>query len=253
MKKKTILGTLLALSLAAIITIAAVTPALASKPQSNPGSVTYSNDGWVCVQLPPPGGAMTGHPIDLKFWAQDVEKRSGGVDVLNIIIWVSALNSYITIAAIADQVPTAEVKAAYNGTPVYLEINGVVIRNNIKTVADKELDVWMERARGHDDIFIANLTVPVGPLDFTGLPPIFGSTFTVPAMTLTFSGIAEGSRQTTTANLPGFTWSQTSTMVPAFVIVDIPAWLTGIPGVSGKQTVVGNINEKAVTSITPLS
>jgi hypothetical protein len=253
MKKKTILGTLLALSIAATITIAAVIPALASKPQSNPGSVAYSNEGWVCVQLPPPGGAMAGHPTNLKFWVHDYQKRSGGADVLEIIIWVSALNGYITIASIADQVLPPEVKASYNGTPVYLEINGVVIRNNLKTVADKELDVWMECARGHDDVLKANLTVPVGPLDFTGLPLIFGSTFTVPAMTLTFSGIAEGSRQTTTANLPGFTWTQKSTRVPAFVIVDIPAWLNGIPGISGKQTVVGDINENAVTSITPLS
>ena len=203
---------------------------------------------------------MTGHPIDLKFWAQDYEKRSGGADILNIIIWVSALNGYIPIAVISDQVPPAEVKAAYNGTPVYLEVDGVVIRNNLKTVADKELDVWMQTEWTRDGwtyvknkSFIANLTVPVGPLDFTGLPPIFGSTFTVPAMTLTFSEIAAGTRNTITTVQPGFTWTQTSTLVPAFVIVDVPAWLNGIPGVSGKQTVVGNINENAVTTITPLS
>jgi hypothetical protein len=234
MKRKLVLGAVLALSLAVIISGVAVFPAIATGKKNTHVTVEASNQGNVRLDLPPPGGApppagVAGHPTNLILSFFDyVKGPASGTDVIVVYIWVSALNKYIPIAAIADQPPNEQIKAFWNNTPVYLEIDSVVIRNNLKTVANKELDVWKECARGHDDILIANLTVPIGPLDYTGLPAIFGSTFTVPAMDVTFRPIAESWRELVTEVLPdGSTEKVTDTKVPAWVIAHIPAWFNG--------------------------
>jgi hypothetical protein len=262
MKRKLVFVTILALSLVAIVAVAAVIPALAFGKKNTNANVMYSDEAGVAVELPPPGGAIAGHPTNLALSPYDYGRSPNGApgaDVLVIYIWVSAMNNYIPIAVINDQPPTAEIKAVWNGTPVYLEVNGVVIRNNIKTVADKELDIWTDTTWTRDgwggcgcgyytksEAFIANLTVPVGPLDYTGLPPIFGSTWTVPAMTLTFRPIAEGYHSEETAVLPsGITIKSTYTSVPAWVRTSIPAWLNMGPAD------VGTIRKGVVTTFTP--
>jgi len=256
-KRKPVLGTVLALSLAVIIALAVVFPAVAIGKKNPDVTVTASNQGHVSLELPPPGGApppagVAGHPTDIVLSFYDYYKGpASGADVIVVYIWVSALNKYIPIAAIGDQAPSAQIKAFWNNTPVYLEVDGVVIRNNLKTVADKELDVWVEMGRcpyghailaetgrcfyGHRSMnapssttFIANLTVPVGPLDYTGLPAIFGSTFTVPAMDVTFRQITESYLDVETGVLPdGSTEKTTATKVPAWVNPHIPAWFNG--------------------------
>src|SRR4030042_5453581 len=173
MKRKLVLGTVLALSLAIIILVAAIFPALASGKKHPDVTVVSSNQGHVRLDLPPPGGApppagVAGHPTNLILTFIDYYKGpASGTDVIVVYIWVSTANMYIPIAAIGDQPANEQIKKFWNNTPVYLEIDNVVIRNNLKTVADKELDVWKECARGHDDILIAHLTVHVGPLDNT--------------------------------------------------------------------------------------
>lgn len=244
MKKKIILGTILVLSLAITVAVAAVTPALANPPASNTVS---GNSGTVTLQLPPGGGALASRPVDIRLEAFDYDRNSyGGADVMLVYIWVSTLNYYIPIAAIGDKAPSPELKAFWNSTPVYLEVNGVAIRNNLKTVADKELDVWTETmwtqygggSWGYDEYgrcvwniagaqtLKVNLTVPVGPLDYTGLPAIFGSTFTVPSMSLMFTGIADGSPLKETSTMPsGFKYEYKTTAVPAHVKATIPTWI----------------------------
>ena len=168
------------------------------------------------------------------------------------------LNTYSPISVISDQSFTAELKAFWNNTGAYLEKNGVVIRNNLKTVADKELDVWMENALtcydngrkswnvASAETLTANLTLPVGPLDYTGLPTaVFGSTFTIPAMTLTFTGIADGALEKLTYIVPsGFKYEYQASNRPAFADVDINAWI-------GSMHVVGEIGQRFTLIITP--
>jgi hypothetical protein len=248
MKRKLVLGPVLSLSLAVIIAVAAVFPAVATAKRNFNVIVEATNQGHVHLDLPPPGGApppagVAGHPTNLLLSFYDyVNGPASGTDVIVVYIWVSTLNMYVPIAAIADQPANAQIKAFWNNTPVYLEVDGVVIRNNLKKVADKELDVWEEYAPGHDDILIANLTVPVGPLDYTGLPPIFGSTFTVPAMEVTFRPVAESYREESTGVLPdGSTGKTTDTRVPAWVRILIPAWFNGAyfnSGVIVHETVI---------------
>jgi hypothetical protein len=256
MRKKIILGTILALSLAITFAVSAVAPALANNKPSN-SIICYSNEASVVVQLPPGGGALTGRPTNLQFHPVDYDRRSGGADVLLVSMWVSALNAYVPMAAIADQAADANVKGLWNATPVYLEVNGVVIRNNLKTVSDKELDVWMESAWTYSGCgrnsysntvtFMANLTVPV-QLDFTGLPSIFGSSFTVPPMTLTFREIGDGFSHEETTLLPsGYTVKTVHTDVPAWVRVTIPSW-----GTTATEF-AGTLLERDTSTLTPPS
>jgi hypothetical protein len=244
MRKKLILGTTLTLSLALIVAVVAVIPTIANAKPSN-SIIKYATLGQAPLQLPPPGGAIASHPTNLKLIAFDYSKQSYVplADAVQVLVWVSALNTYVPIAFISDKPWTAQDKAILNNTAMYLEVNGVIIRNNLKVVADKELDVWTEKSSQHgtgdwgwdeygryvlntgsDNILMVNLTVPV-QLDFTGLPPVFGSAFALPAMHMTFVGIAEGSLDQSTSTLPsGATISEKVTVVPAWAEVDIPTW-----------------------------
>lgn len=262
MKKKLILGIILTLSLVLIIAVIAAIPASANSTPSN--SITkYGTLAEAVLQLPPPGGAIASHPTNLRLLPFDYDRRSGSVDALRVSIWVSAMNTYVPVAFISDQPWSAQDKANLNNTAMYLEVNGVVIRNNLKVVADKELDVWMEAGKSQfgngrwswddygryvweipdGDTLIANLTVPV-QLDFTGLPPTFGSSFAVPAMYMKFVGIAEGDPVQGTSTLPsGAKVSEKYTGVPAWAYVNIPAW-------GGSQYLAGAIGENEAITFT---
>jgi hypothetical protein len=227
MKRKIILVAVLALSLVIMIAVAAVFPAVAANKTK---TIESTNQGHISLELPPPGGAVAGHPTNIVFSFYDYSKGPASpADVIVVYIWISSMNKYIPIAAIADQPPNAKVKQFWNNTPVYLEVDGIVMRNNLKVVADKELDVWMECKRADDEVFIANLTVPVGPLDYTSLPSsVFGSTFTVPAMEVTFRQTAESYREEVTEVNPDGSIEKTiTTKVPAWVFPRIPAWFNG--------------------------
>ncbi len=258
MKKKSILGIILTASLMLTIAVAAIFPAIANSTPSN--SITkYGTNAEVNLQLPTPGGAITNRPTNLKISVLDYDKRSNSADALQVLIWVSAMNTYVPVAFISDQPWSAQDKANLNNSAMYLEVNGVVIRNNLKVVADKELDVWQESKGSYngwrsnswskqgDETLIANLTVPT-QLDFTGLPPVFGSGFTIPPMYLKFIGIAEGIPPAgqLSMNLPsGVAVTLEATTVPAWALVRIPAWGTG------DQTFAASIYENLVITFTP--
>ena len=258
MRNKLILGTILILSLVLTVAVTAVAPAIANSSSTN-SRTEYSTEGEVVLQLPSGGGALASRPTNLKILALDIDRRSGGYDKMMILLWVSAINTYTPIALISDQAPTAFDKAQWNNSAVYLEVNGVVIRNNLKTVADKELDVWQEFkctsygcgqygwSNPGEETLHANLTVAV-QLDFTGLPPVFGSSFAVPAMDLQFVGIASGIPFEDKSVLPtGATIYDKGNGVPAWVMAFVPTW--GFAGI-GNQYFDGIISNQLVTTIT---
>jgi len=256
MRKKLIFGTILTLSLVLTVAVATIFPAIANSTPSN--SITqYGTIVDAVIQLPTPGGAIASHPTSLKILAFDYDRRSDSVDALRVTIWVSAMNTYVPVAFISDKPWSAQQKAILNNTAMYLEVNGVVIRNNLKVVADKELDVWQESkwtyygcgrdgySYANSETLEANLTVPV-QLDFTGLPPTFGSSFAVPAMYMKFVGIAEGDLVQGTSTLPsGAKASEKYTGVPAWALVIIPTW-------GATQYISGGIGENwAITFTLP--
>jgi hypothetical protein len=230
LKRKIILGAILTLSLVLSVTLLAIVPAIANSTLRNSNSKSgIAAD--ILLQLPPPGGAPT-HPTNFRITFTDADKRTGSGDVMRVDLWVSALNTYVPVALIFDQPMTGQEKMMYNNSALYLEVNGVVIRNNLKEVADKELDVWQDygswgngRYDSGDKTLIATLTVPL-QLDFTGLPPIFGASFTIPALEVRFIAIAEGySIDPIVTNLPsGYVSTIKATAVPAWAFAHIPEW-----------------------------
>ena len=145
----------------------------------------------------------------------------------------------------------------WNGTFLYLEVNGVVIRNNLISVADKELDVWTESVScgyGHkgwndasDTMVSVNLTVPV-PISNIGLPPPLGlPSFTLPPTNMKFQQIGEGWRvdDEPGASFPsGYVVSRKYTEAPAWVRVGIKGWIS-------EYEVVGSIVEHETRTATP--
>jgi hypothetical protein len=208
MKSNTILGTVLVLSLAVIIAVAAVAPALAHGGKSDPPSTDnypqYSAGGNVILQLPP----ATGHPTDLMIVAYDVEKRSafGAGDIMVVYLWVPALNMYLPVADIIDTSNPdliAWAKAIFAGLP---------IAQNIIPVADKELEVWK-----CGDVLTANLTVPV-TIKLPAVP--FGGDFTILPIAIEFRGFDETFRDKSTGVFPsGWKYSITRIERPAWVQV----------------------------------
>ncbi len=225
---KKINALILAVSLAVVITVAAVAPTFAAQEfPINANDTSKGSHGNVTVSLPVGGGAVAGHPTELVLSAYDYGESMNYADLLILAVWLPAMNSFVPIAVIGDQAPNAQVKGMWNNTAVYLEINGAVIRNNLKTVTDTQLNVWTEGHGATENlVLMANLTVPV-QLDFTGLPSsVFGSSYAVPAMTLMFRGIGDSFPHEETLSFPsGISTTSTHVDIPAWVRVGIPAWL----------------------------
>ena len=254
MGKRRFYGIFVVLIVSLTIAVAAVGASFATRRDPDPvdpnAMISHSNAANVILSLPPGGGALAGHPTNLRFVVYDFDQSMDNADAMIVYVWVASTNSYVPVAVIRDQAPSAGLTAFWNNTPVYLEVNGVVMRNNIKTVVDSQLDVWIDSSanNGHkaaDTVLIANLTVPV-PLDFTGLPPaVFGLAFSVPPMSLMFRGIAGGFHHEETFTVPsGYTLLTVHTDVPAWVRATIPTWV-------GLSEVVGTIMFHDTTTITP--
>ena len=123
MNKKIFLA-ILALSLAVIITVAAVAPAIAHSNQcddDNDSPITnYGSGGSVHVQLPP---GEPSHPTILMIDAYDINKWSsfGAMDVMMVWLWVPSLNLHAPVALISDN-PNPDffdfAETLYDGTPV---------------------------------------------------------------------------------------------------------------------------------------
>lgn len=227
MNKKSLYA-IFAISLVITIAITIVAPTFATTKNNCNNSNKRINHGTVEISLPPGGGALTGRPTDLVLLAYDYDKSMSYTDALVVAMWIPAMNRFVPLAVIADQVPNDDIKKLWNNSPVYLESNGVVIRNNLITVADKQLQVWTEESRynnAEDVVLTANLAEAV-QLDFNGLPSAtFGSAFKVPALTLMFRQIADGFAHEETQSFPsGYTLTSTHTDLPAWVHVSMPAW-----------------------------
>jgi hypothetical protein len=223
MKKSVVLGTVLALSLAVIIAVAAVVPALAHVKKSGP--TFYSTGGQVILQLPPGGGALATRPTDFKIFVDHFNRQSdfGAFDQIIISRWIPATNSFMPIAIITDNNDTAYLnllKDAYAGLPVW-HSGGAPTFENILPVDDEQLDV-----SSHGDVVTADLKVPVS----ISLSDGVGGNFTLPPMTVVFRGIdATYSRQSTSKLLPtpplsGYVIEFSSKDKPAWASIEIPAW-----------------------------
>lgn len=220
----------LALSLAVIIAVAAVAPALANGNQSDDkksDSLTtfYGSGGDVILQLP---SGVPSHPINLRFEVYDFNKESsfGAMDAMFVAVWVPAINRYFAGAVISDN-PNPDfyafAKTVLNGTPFWSPLAGMA---NIFQVADEELEV-----RRHGDVLMANLTKPIN-ITLSTIP--WGGNFTLPPIALEFRGIGDVFRDEASTLLPkplmsGYTISQTFLDKPAWVRVWIAQWLGSLP------------------------
>jgi hypothetical protein len=210
MKRKQILGTILALSLIILTVVVAVSPAIAYKiPDDDSGITIYGTSAGIDFSLPPPGGAVADHPTVLKIEVGDWNKKSetGAFDSMVIWVWAPALNTWVPYAAILDIPIPYWFKEMWNGTIVYQESNGLVVRNNIFSVADKELDVWMEK--GGDTLWV-NLTVPV-QISNASLPAALGvKSFTLPPTQIELTTAEAGNEDSSTLPAPYSGYTQNS-------------------------------------------
>jgi hypothetical protein len=216
---KKVLKTIVALSLAVIIAVAAVVPALAHSNHCNGGKsdspiTNYGSGGSVHVQLPP---GEPSHPTILMIDAYDIDRRSsfGAMDIMMVWLWVPSLNLHAPVALISDN-PNPDffdfAKALFNNTPVWIPAAGMT---NVFEVADGELEV---RKRG--DVLTANLTAPIS----ITLPEPLGGSFTFPPTALEFRGFDTAFREESA--LAGYT-TTVSINKPAWVRLWIPQWTGG--------------------------
>lgn len=232
-----ILLILLSLSLAITIGVAAVVPAFAHEDKGDTANgsnvMAYGEHGEVIIQLPT-GSPKVTNVTSLRLIAANFNKKStfGAYDTLVVSLWEPIANAYVPVAQISN-VPNLALQtflhAFYNNTPVW---NGLM--PNVINVTEKDFKVWMD-----DDILMANLTTTVKiTLPFNlmvGTPyATWGNqTFNLPPITLMFRPIAHGfhweeSATLTKPPLSGYTMTVKSTMNPAWVKVDIPAWVKAV-------------------------
>jgi len=242
-KKQTIFGFLLLLSLVITTIVASIAPGFAKDVSSN---IKYNvNGGVIHLHLPPAGGAIADHPTNLRIIALDFTKDNkffgyAGHDELVVQIWYAPANAYVTVALITDNAnsqATDFFKTVFAGGA---EVNNIII------VEEKQLEAWTESKSAHshniwsaanDQTLITELNMPTPKL-ITLPGPLAPLSFTLPAtMTLTFREIGDeyqikkGENVVTLLNPPsyssGYTVSQYGGEKPAFVETNIPAWLIG--------------------------
>jgi hypothetical protein len=215
---KKVFVTVLALSLAVIIAVAAVVPALAHSNQcnddNNDSPTNYGSGGSVHVQLPQ---GEPSHPTTLQIDVYDINRWSsfGAMDVMMVWLWVPSMNIHAPVALISDNPNPAFFDFAetlFSNTPVWIPAAGMT---NIFQVADEELEV---SKRG--DVLTANLTAPIA----ITLPDPLGGSFTFPPTALEFRGFDTPFREENV--LPGYS-EQTTITQPAWVRLWIPEWTGG--------------------------
>jgi hypothetical protein len=234
-----------------IVAVAAVAPTLANSCPTDPAAVTlYGTTGTVILQLP---SGVPSHPTTLKIGVSDSEKRSdyGASDALLIDLWVPQANRFVPVASISDNPnPDSDAffKMVLNNTPIWMP----PLMQNHFNVTDEELEVRM-----HGNVLTANLTKAINiklPFNLLPLPySLWGNlSFTLPPMTLMFRGIDEPFRDEhtyyflPTPPFSGYTWKEERFLVPAWVKVEIPAWLG-----SSYFEVVGHIAKHQTTTYIP--
>jgi hypothetical protein len=238
MKKKLILGAILAICLAVIIAVSAVAPALANKPSDPSASnveYVYGTGGYVVLNLPQ--GALA-KPLVFKISFQDVEKRStkGAENALEVALWIPALNKFSASAFIDDN-PTAVASL----TKMFAGIPLLIIQIN-----KGDLQIWRE-----DDTTIVNLTKPV-PINYPA-GPTQALSYTLPPMTLQFVKTGEVyEKLVSTSTLPSG-WKTTSTKwnEPAWASVSIPSWIGATEGIEIPTAAVLNAKYNIFNVIPP--
>jgi hypothetical protein len=125
MKKKTILGIVLTLSLLVVSIGVTIVPALASNPKDSAEKTYYATIGKVFLQLPSnatypaKAGGTPNHPVELLITVFDGDRRStdGPYDQLVVDMWDPTAGHFTPVLAITDNPSQAEfIKKIYNNT-----------------------------------------------------------------------------------------------------------------------------------------
>jgi hypothetical protein len=245
MRRKLFLGTILMVSLLFVTVVAAIGTTSAHRNQNDSTMTFYGGGGECRLQLPPPGGSVAGHPTNLGLSVEDWGKHSDTTfDSMMISVWSPFANAFVPMASVIDMPIPAWWKAMWNGTFLYLEIDGVVKHSNLISVADKELEVWTESG---GTTVVANLTVPV-QISNAGLPAPLGlPTFTLPPTVLEIHKTGNGWRVDEGAGAPfpsGYVISRKYTEAPSWVQVGIKGWISG-------YSVTGTIIDHETRTATP--
>ena len=227
MNKKLLVSSLVFV-LALVVLVSSFTVAFTKRKSGN--EVLYSRQGYVTLQLPQGDPA---HPTDIRLGAYDGLSKSfnGKEDFLVVALWAPPANTYVPVALITDnQGGFDSVTKYYAGLPIPLV-------DNIVKVGDKDIEVWKS-----GDVLKAELSIPV---EITA----FGETFTLPPLTMVFRGFDSTYKEKTdVATYPsGWSGYEKVWKKPAWVQVNIPAWLGTVPAVE----TVGFFNVNAIHTMMP--
>jgi hypothetical protein len=233
MKGKVIIWTLLALSLAIIIVVAAIAPTVA-KHKSDGSIVTYSYGGSVTLQLPQ---GVPPHPTTLMIHASHIEKQGdaplrGPADTFLVYLWIPTLNRFVPVAEISDNPDPAGhtlIREVLLGTAVWRP----GLMENSFIAEDEDIEI---RMRG--DVLLVNLTKGVHvSLPFQLLPAPMNAlgdlSFDLPPIALEFRGFDSTYKEESTQylnpaqGLSGWTIAGTSIYKPAWVRTWIQQWTEG--------------------------
>ncbi len=273
MKKKIILGTILAISLLLVTVFISVSPTLAHRRTND--VVLTGALAEVTLQLPsnssPPAlpGGTPNHPTTLKLVAFDYDKRSanGAADVLGVFIWQPIANKFQPVAIITDNPANAEFwKTIWNGSYVWLKtvlpppIGAITLFPNVILVQPADLQVWTESEHHQSSTFWVNLTTTVKVtlpyFNATGVNS--NQTFNLPPTTLMYKTISDEFELPWTTlftgyiNSSNYTWVREGAEQFAAVYIQIPEWLAGggiRRGYAFEET--GSVRWHMVETLTP--
>jgi hypothetical protein len=239
-RKRIVLASLLAAFLVATLTVAIFASA---NPAPAPSDMIVSHVEGGVVNLALPAGNFS-HPTDLRIAVSDVSNESdyGGTNVLEILTWAPAMNTYIPVAVLSTNTNESAIEWIHevlNGTPIWRPPT----MQNYFTPTSEQLQVWMD----DDGVVMVNSTESYN----VTLPDTLGGNFTLPPMTLMFRPIASGFAHNEVLLLPqpmysGWMMNMTHTDVPAWVRAEIPLWLGNTPVEN-----VGTIIADGTTTYTP--
>src|SRR3990172_11779053 len=240
MKKKTILGIVLSISLLVVSIIATTITAIAVNPKNTAEKTFYATIGSGVLQLPSnatypaKAGGTPNHPTVLRIAAFDGDRRStdGSYDQLMVFMWDPREEQFTPVLLITDNPSIADfMKKVYNNTyiwyptpPPLIPMFGPNLFPNVVLVQPNELEVWTESSQKgygngpwsfNDDTLTVNLTKSVkstlglfiinASLPQTNPARFANATFNLPPLTLIFHELDKGypNQDTTTLNWPG--------------------------------------------------
>ncbi len=256
--KKTHLGiSILLLSILFVSLVATVGQTLTSAkaPYKNSNLIINSGTGsMVYLNLPPSTVTATvpSHPSDIQLRCYHFDHSpSGPFDAILVYLWIPQRNSYNPVALITDTPNVQLYQDLWYKTFIWYNTTGITTNPNaflnVIQVADKDLQIWTEKAHRTSDVFIVNLTKTDGvkinlPFDlWTGSPlQSYGDmSFTLPSMTLTFRVIGDSYTDLgANATLPSGYYRQpiSKMRTPAWVEERVPLWLGAVSPLESADT-----------------